>query len=95
MLIHEAIRKAQQAPSIVTRQGFGGRYFLLISRNTRDCIWVGSEGLAKPGYGWEPTVDDLLADDWDVTTVAGIEWPAEAPAHVQRVWTHFLTQHFL
>lgn len=92
MYIHEAIQKAQIAPSVITRHGFGDRCYLVVSSNPRECIYVGAEGLLKLGYGWEPTAEDLISNDWEVTRVEGLEWPETAPTNIQRSWKRFLNQ---
>ena len=89
MHIHEAILKARKAPSILRRPVFG-KCYLIISGNPNDCIYIGAEGMAKPGIGWEPTEDDLTADDWMVTQIDGITIPETAPSKIQRTWLHFL-----
>lgn len=89
MYIHEAVQKAQEVPSIIARPDFG-RAFLIVPQNPRDCIYAGTVGSLKTVPGWEPSAEDLLADDWKVTRAEGIEWPAPAPTPIQRVWARFL-----
>ena len=89
MLIHEAIRKAQEAPSVIMRPGFG-RLFILVPPSSGDFLYVGAKGTPKLGIGWEPLVEDLMADDWVVTRAEGIEWPESNPAPIQRTWMRFL-----
>lgn len=90
MYIHEAIRKAQEVPSIIRRPCFG-RSYILVPGNVRDWLYGGAENHPGVMIGWEPMVEDLLADDWEVTRAEGIEWPAEAPTPAQRSWMHFLS----
>lgn len=89
MYIHEALRKAQEMPSAITRPSFG-RLFVLVPQNSKDFLYAGSEGTPKVHIGWEPSVEDLMADDWEVTRAEGIEWPEPAPTHIQRAWKRFL-----
>ena len=89
VFIHEALREAQKGPSIIKRSDFG-RAFILVPKNPRDVFYVGMEGSVDLAIGWEPSPEDLMADDWEVTRAEGIEWPERAPGLVQRTWKHFL-----
>lgn len=91
MFLHEAVKEALVAPSIIFRESEGDSCFLMVDQNPRELIYVGSMCLAKVGYGWEPSAEDLLADDWVIKRVEGIEWPGPAPSEVQRKWKRFLT----
>lgn len=89
MFIHEAVKKAQEQPSVIRRPVFG-RAFILVPLNTKDCLYVGVEGSVDVAVGWEPSAEDLTAEDWEVIQVEGIEWPEQVPTPIQRVWEHFL-----
>ena len=91
MFLNEAITIAQEQPSAIRRPNFG-RGFILVPKHPRDWLYVGSEGTPQTCAGWEPMVEDLLADDWEVIRAEGIEWPEPAPKPVQRTWRRFLKQ---
>lgn len=93
MLIHEALREAQKGPSIIRRSDFG-RAFILVPKHPRDVLYVGMEGTVNLAIGWEPSVEDLMADDWEITRAEGIEWSERVPEPVQRTWMHFLKRYF-
>lgn len=86
MYIHEAIKEALKAPSTITRPGFSEGCFLLVAPNKRDCLYLGTDGIAAPIYGWEPAAKDLMADDWTVTRVDGAEWSLPAQSQEKRLW---------
>jgi len=86
LYIHEAVKIALREPSTLTRQCFQNRVFLLVTPNRRECIYVGTDSMAAPAYGWEPSAEDLAADDWIVTRAEGIRWPESTPAADQRLW---------
>lgn len=89
MFIHEALREAKKGPSVIRRPDFG-RSFILVPQNPRDVLYGGMEGSMKLAIGWEPSAEDLMAEDWEVTRIEGLEWPEPAPAPIQRTWEHFL-----
>lgn len=95
MYIHEAVREAMQSHSTLRRPDFPDGVFLMVGPNKRSCIYLGSVGTAVPVYGWEPAAEDLMADDWVVTKVEEIEWPAEPPAPEKRLWKRLLERGFL
>lgn len=90
MFLHEAVKRALDAPSVIFRESEGDKSFLMVAQNPRELIYVGAAYLAKVGYGWEPSASDLIADDWVVKKANGIEWPVPAPSEAQRKWKRFL-----
>lgn len=88
MYIHEAVAQAMEAPSAISRPNFDGTY-LLVTNNPYDVIYGCHRQLVTPIPGWEPTVDDLLANDWVVTRAEGLEWPSESPMPILRSWKRF------
>lgn len=90
MFLHEAVKEALVAPSIIFRESEGDKNFLMVAQNPRELIYVGATYLAKVGYGWEPSASDLMAEDWVVKRVEGIEWPGPAPSEPERKWKRFL-----
>lgn len=91
MTLYEAIKKGQESPSVIRRPDFG-RSFVLVPQESGDYLYAGNEGVVKVCIGWEPRVEDLLADDWEVTKAEGIEWPEPVPTPVQRSWKRFLNR---
>ena len=89
MYIHEAITEAQKRPSVIRRPDFG-RFFILVPQNPKEVLYGGVNGSPTPIMGWEPTGEDLTADDWEVSRAEGIEWPEPAPIAIQRTWVRFL-----
>lgn len=72
MYIHEAINATSKKNPYITRRMW--RYTTdhacpasvwIHPTNSPDCCIVGSETTA-PRRGWQPTADDLVADDWEV-----------------------------
>lgn len=88
--MHEAVKKALEAPSIIFRESEGDGSFLMVAQNPRDCIYGAAKGFARVAYGWEPSASDLIADDWVVKRAKEIEWPEPAPSEAQRKWKRFL-----
>lgn len=89
MYIHEALREALKRPSVIRRSDFG-RSFILVPEHPRDVLYGGMEGSMHLAIGWEPSADDLMADDWEVAQVEGVEWPESVPNPILRTWQHYL-----
>ena len=89
MYIHEAVTEARKAPSIIRRPCFGV-VFILVPPNPRDLLYLGTERSPQTIIGWEPSVEDVLANDWEVTRAEGIEWPELPPTPAQRCWRRLL-----
>lgn len=94
MFIHEAVGEAMKYPAVIKRAEFQDRCFLLVVPNGRYCLYLGTDGIATPVYGWEPTAEDLIADDWIVTKVEGIEWPEMPQTLEKRHWQRLLDRVF-
>ena len=43
------------------------RAYVLVPTNTAACVLIFAEHKTHAGMCWNPTLDDLLADDWQVT----------------------------
>lgn len=74
MHINEAVKKALESKGFIYREAeikkFSGNYALIQPTNSYDaCILIICEnGKAKSGSRcWNPTADDLMADDWTIT----------------------------
>lgn len=75
MNIIEAIESTTREQPFITRQAWmhitnsqsGG--VKLLATNSPDCMIVYSEanGSKNPRRGWEPTAEDLIAEDWKPT----------------------------
>ena len=88
MFIHEAIAEARKSPSVIARPCFFGSY-LIVPMSPGDYIYGCSVQTITPVPGWEPTVEDLQADDWFVTKAEGFEWLSATPTPIQRSWKRF------
>lgn len=75
MNIHEAMKARTEQRPFLTRGAWGG---LILNEphsqvhiqptNTPDCCIVFSPIQKSPRRGWEPAAEDLLAEDWEVTS---------------------------
>lgn len=75
MYIHEAVKQALTENKYIRRKSINsGRIesqVIIKPTNSYICcviLIIGKEETRQSGY-WEPTADDLIADDWEVTTV--------------------------
>lgn len=67
MKINEAVEKALKEKKPITRTSWKDFSFKILPTNTHDCCYVITEDeKQKPAKCWNPTADDLLADDWEV-----------------------------
>lgn len=75
MYIHEAIKARTVEAPYITRRKWRDEFsdwraadIKLQPTNSPDCCIVESKVNRSPCRGWQPTAEDLLADDWEVTT---------------------------
>lgn len=74
MFIHEAIKARTADKPFITRQSWkinNSRLSLtcirLLPTNTPDCCIISSStGRKNLSRGWQPTAEDLEADDWEI-----------------------------
>lgn len=75
MHIHEAVRMAMEKGHLITRSSArieeSTRYAAIKPTNTYDAcvVVIIADGKVKEACRcWNPTADDLMADDWEVIT---------------------------
>ncbi len=75
MNIQEATKKAVECGGYIVPKKWAGR-IKIRPTNSSNCCLVYSKNHA-PCPRWEPDAEDLMADDWTVTTTEG--WPEDVP----------------
>lgn len=72
MLIHEAVRKAMKQDKEIYRQSakrdYPDRYATIKPTNSYEAclLIINTENKKKSCRNWNPTADDLMANDWEV-----------------------------
>ncbi|EHM46142.1 Thoeris anti-defense Tad2 family protein [Flavonifractor plautii] len=66
MEIQKAVRKAVETGGFITRPLWCGRLHIKPTNEPECCVLHG-KGRA-PCPRWQPKAEDLMADDWEVTT---------------------------
>lgn len=76
MLIHEAIAARSADKPYITRRrwsdmgdNFSFPHVKIMPTNSPDCCVVISRDKRATGRGWQPTMDDLIADDWEIAEI--------------------------
>lgn len=71
MYIHEAIKARTQDEPFITRQSWVDEYgpyawkgVKILPTSTPDCCLAQTNYSRTPCRGWQPSAEDLLADDW-------------------------------
>ena len=65
MYIHEAVAEAIKRKCYIARKAWGEGYrFRVEPTDTPDCCICHSQAMRNPARGWQPTAEDILADDW-------------------------------
>lgn len=67
MRIHEAVEKALKEKSPITRASLRDFDFKVFPTDSSDCCYIVNEK-QQPARCWNPTANDLLADDWELVT---------------------------
>lgn len=74
MFIHEAIQRRVLDKPYITRKAWDHlatesveTAIMILPTNTPDCCIIMSANGKNPCRGWQPTAEDLVADDWMVT----------------------------
>lgn len=66
MYIHEAVEKSMEEGKSIFRQGYEA--MLILPTDTTDCcigfIMEPDGSYEKAAVRWNPTAEDLMADDW-------------------------------
>lgn len=65
MKISEAVTEAMKNKSEITRKSLKKYGFRVYPTNSSECCYVTMKN-QQPGKCWNPTADDLVADDWEV-----------------------------
>ena len=75
MEICEAVKIALETKAYIYRKSVNNKHFeiqaMIKPTNSYDCCYIAVIRNGKPQGGsrnWNPTADDLMADDWEVTT---------------------------
>lgn len=69
MRIHEAVEKALKEKSPITRTALRDFGFGIFPTDSSDCCYlIIKDGKQQPTRCWNPTANDLLADDWELVT---------------------------
>lgn len=66
MNIQKAITAAMAIDALITRTAWKGHLHIKPT-NWPECCILRAKGRA-PGPRWQPKAEDLMADDWEVTT---------------------------
>lgn len=67
MKINEAVEKALKDKKPITRTSLKGFGFKIFPTDSSDCCYIIHKDEKKqPTRCWNPTANDLLADDWEV-----------------------------
>lgn len=66
MHIHEAVELAISTNGFITIPEFDGAVKIKPTNEKRKCIVMNWDGSRPSKYGWQPTAEDLMRDDWIV-----------------------------
>lgn len=74
MFIHEAIQARSKDMPYITRMSWDypttesvAAAIMILPTDTPDCCIIMSASRKNPCRGWQPTAEDLVAEDWIVT----------------------------
>ena len=65
--ISKAVKKALEEKKPITRTSLKDFGFKVFPTDSSDCCYIVNEK-QQPSRCWNPTADDLTADDWDLAT---------------------------
>lgn len=69
MKIYEAVEKALKEKRSITRTGLRDFGFEIFPTDSSDCCYlIPKDKKQQPGRCWNPTANDLMADDWELVT---------------------------
>lgn len=69
MKIYEAVEKALKEKKPITRMGLRDFGFSIFPTDSSDCCYlIPKDEKQQPARCWNPTANDLLADDWELVT---------------------------
>ena len=66
MNIQAAVKRAMESGGLIVRPQWNGCVHIKPTNGPECCICYGKEQAPCPR--WQPQAEDLLADDWEVTT---------------------------
>lgn len=66
MNIVEAVEKAMKEGRCITIEAFNGKAKIKPTNENGNCIVMNADGHQPSRFGWQPTADDLLREDWEV-----------------------------
>lgn len=80
MNIQEAAQLAAQTGEAIYREKGEPPYVCIIPTNVAGgCILTRDDpNRYRPGWRWQPGLDDLIADDWCVTGITDRRWATES-----------------
>lgn len=69
MYIHKAVKEALKNDGYIKRKMMSVGDTLIKPTNSSDCCYIIIQGRSghRSSRCWNPTADDLIADDWEVT----------------------------
>lgn len=67
MTIIEAIKSTTENRPSITRTAWAEMQLKIRPTNTPDCCIISSLSGSNPRRGWQPTAEDLTAEDWITT----------------------------
>lgn len=67
MYIHEAVEKALDNKKYITTPEFEDLAKIKPTNTRENCIVMFADGSHPSKYGWQPTAEDLIRNDWIVT----------------------------
>lgn len=67
MTIIEAIKSTTENRPSITRTAWAEMQVKIRPTNTPDCCIISSLSGSNPRRGWQPTAEDLTAEDWITT----------------------------
>lgn len=75
MLIHEAVKEALHQGKGLARKNWDESwlYTTIFPTNSSECCIVTNRSAQRSHPRWNPTADDLMADDWKVVGTSDLE----------------------
>lgn len=67
MKIDIAIKATTEKRPFITRTAWAGQGIKIRPTDSPECCIISSPYCARPSRGWQPTAEDLTAEDWITT----------------------------
>ena len=64
MNINEAVKKTMEKGNCMTLPEFNGGAKIKPTNGRGNCIVMNADGSNPSKYGWQPSADELIRDDW-------------------------------